>query len=209
MRVSKKHDVRLNEILDAAECLFAAAGYEKTTVNHVLASVGIGKGTLYYYFSSKEEIAEGVIDRLLRHIAATARAAADAPAADAHAKMQKTMLALNLAESPHITLLRAMGHPANALLHQKFTVGVIETVAPIFAAVVREGVGEGLYSTAYPLESMEIVIAANQIIHNWTVMEFTPEERKPRMAAFLRMIELTLDAREGSFDFLATAYVPS
>jgi AcrR family transcriptional regulator len=45
MRVSKKHDVRLNEILDAAEALFARKGYDQTTVNDILDRVEIGKGT--------------------------------------------------------------------------------------------------------------------------------------------------------------------
>ena len=208
MRLSKKHDVRLNEILDVAECLFADMGYEKARVDHVLKNVGIGKGTLYYYFSSKEEMADGVIGRLLRHISETAHAASDAQVADAHNKMRNTMLALNLADSPHVPLLRSMGNPANALLHQKFTVGAIRAVAPILAAVVKDGVREGLYSTEFPLETMEIVLAANQIIYNWTIMDFTPEERRPRMVAFFRMIELTLGAKEGSFNFLGEAYAP-
>ena len=64
MRISKKHDIRLNEILDISENLFATKGYEKTTVNDILDGVGIGKGTFYHYFKSKAEVMDAVIMRM-------------------------------------------------------------------------------------------------------------------------------------------------
>ena len=208
MRVSKRHDVRLNEILDAAELMFTQTGYEKATVNNVLDKVQIGKGTLYYYFESKEEMADGVIERAIKDITATAKAAADAPASGAHEKMMKVISSLNIADSPHFPLFGALGNPANALLHQKVTLGMIRELAPILASVVKQGAEEGIYHTDYPLETMEIVLAANQTLYNWTIMQFEPEERAPRMAAFLRMIELSLGAKEGSFNFMYAAYEP-
>lgn len=65
MRISKEHDVRRNEILDKAESLFEVKGYNKTTVNDILREVNIAKGTFYYYFKSKEEVLDAVIDRYL------------------------------------------------------------------------------------------------------------------------------------------------
>ena len=63
MRVVKEAAERRKEILDAAEQLFAAKGYDKTSTNDILEKVGIARGTLYYHFKSKEDILDAVIDR--------------------------------------------------------------------------------------------------------------------------------------------------
>ena len=51
--------------MDKAESLFEVKGYNKTTVNDILREVNIAKGTFYYYFKSKEEVLDAVIDRYL------------------------------------------------------------------------------------------------------------------------------------------------
>lgn len=43
-------------ILKAARCVFARQGYSNTVVEDIAGQAGIGKGTLYLYFKSKEEI---------------------------------------------------------------------------------------------------------------------------------------------------------
>lgn len=43
-------------ILKAARCVFARQGYAQTVVDDIAGQAGIGKGTLYLYFKSKEEI---------------------------------------------------------------------------------------------------------------------------------------------------------
>ena len=44
------------KIFEASMKLFAEKGYEATSVEEITATVGVAKGTLYYHFSSKEEI---------------------------------------------------------------------------------------------------------------------------------------------------------
>lgn len=44
------------KIFEAAMELFAKQGYDGTSVDEITSVVGIAKGTLYYHFSSKEEI---------------------------------------------------------------------------------------------------------------------------------------------------------
>ena len=47
---------RREEILDAAASLFAQHGYRSTDMEYVAAALGIAKGTIYRYFTSKEEL---------------------------------------------------------------------------------------------------------------------------------------------------------
>src|SRR5438552_15724256 len=55
-------------ILDAAERLLARYGFKKTTMDDLAREAGIGKGTVYLYFPSKEEVALCTIDRIVERL---------------------------------------------------------------------------------------------------------------------------------------------
>ena len=55
-------------ILDATDRLLAGYGYKKMTIDDLAREVGIGKGSIYLYFSSKEEIALSHIDRIIERL---------------------------------------------------------------------------------------------------------------------------------------------
>jgi len=50
-------------ILDAAEQLFADQGYDATSLNQVGATAGVSRGTPGYFFGSKAELYQAVLDR--------------------------------------------------------------------------------------------------------------------------------------------------
>jgi AcrR family transcriptional regulator len=52
-------------ILDAADRLLARYGYRKMTIDDLAREVGIGKGTVYLHFKSKEDVALSRIDRVI------------------------------------------------------------------------------------------------------------------------------------------------
>jgi AcrR family transcriptional regulator len=47
---------RRQQILDAALACFARKGYHKTTMDDIVTESGLSKGTLYWYFKSKDEL---------------------------------------------------------------------------------------------------------------------------------------------------------
>ena len=49
------------KIFETSMKLFAQKGYDATSIEEITANVGVAKGTLYYHFSSKEEIFEFLI----------------------------------------------------------------------------------------------------------------------------------------------------
>jgi TetR/AcrR family transcriptional regulator, cholesterol catabolism regulator len=55
---------REQEILDAAIDIFHANGYSATSVDDVAASVGILKGSLYYYMDSKEDLLWWIVEEV-------------------------------------------------------------------------------------------------------------------------------------------------
>jgi len=55
-RQLKEREVRKKNILGGALRVFHSSGIEKTTMDEIAAESGFGKATLYYYFTSKDEV---------------------------------------------------------------------------------------------------------------------------------------------------------
>ena len=75
--IAPKESVR-DLILDATDRLLARFGYRKMTVEDIAAEAGIGKGTIYLHFNSKEEVVLSHVDRIVdrlkqQHLAVIAR----------------------------------------------------------------------------------------------------------------------------------------
>jgi len=54
---------RLEEVYEGAARLFFAKGYEATSVQNIADEVRLLKGSIYYYFSSKEELLFVIVER--------------------------------------------------------------------------------------------------------------------------------------------------
>lgn len=52
-----------SELIDAAVSLFAEHGYEAVTVDQIAAAAGLSKRSFFRYFTSKDEVVLGKIDR--------------------------------------------------------------------------------------------------------------------------------------------------
>lgn len=76
-------DAMQNAILDAAVKTFARKGYHAATIADLATAAGLGKGTLYLYFASKEAVAEAMVDRYFRNMGDRLRAEARPPSLQA------------------------------------------------------------------------------------------------------------------------------
>ena len=61
-RVLNKEKKR-TDILDAAYELFTTLGFARTTILGIALKAGVGKGTFYLYFDSKEDVRDVLIAR--------------------------------------------------------------------------------------------------------------------------------------------------
>ncbi len=69
MSAAARAELRRDEILDAAERVFAEKGYHEAGIADIAADLGIGHGTFYRYFRNKHDIAATVLERVVTHIA--------------------------------------------------------------------------------------------------------------------------------------------
>src|SRR5215208_6425788 len=94
-----------DSILDATDRLLARFGYRKMTVEDIATEAGIGKGTIYLHFSSKEEVVLSHVDRIVERLKVRLRelARSDVPAAERLRLMLLTRVLFRFDSIQHYT----------------------------------------------------------------------------------------------------------
>lgn len=77
LAVPLKEDIIQQQILDAARKLFHIHGLHKVTMDDVAKAIGKGRSSIYYYYKSKDEIFDAVINIDIKEILATISAAVE------------------------------------------------------------------------------------------------------------------------------------
>ena len=198
MRTVKEPEIRKSEILDTAEKLFTVKGYEAATINDILETVQIAKGTFYYYFKSKEDVLDGIVKRQID----AGLEKAQAIAADPKLGVEEKLLSVILAQKPKKTVkkkvLPIIHKPANALLHQKILSEYVLRLSPILTEIIQEGIAKNIFSAPYPMEITEILLTAGLVIFDTAYFHWTQEEQEQRISAFIYAIESLTGAKQGS-----------
>jgi AcrR family transcriptional regulator len=145
--IAPKSAVR-DAILDATDRLLARFGYRKMTVEDIAAEAGIGKGSVYLHFSSKEEVVLSHIDRIVDRLRERLKeiAHSDATAAERLRLMLLTRVLFRFDSIQHYTqslndLLAVLRPSLLARRAQYF-----DAEAQIFAEVLTFGRESGEFS---------------------------------------------------------------
>ena len=69
-RVNKNHQERRTEIIQTASSLFQKLGYQNTSVNLIIETLGISKGAFYHYFKSKEQLVDALVEMFVEEVIA-------------------------------------------------------------------------------------------------------------------------------------------
>ncbi|GAB6928274.1 TetR/AcrR family transcriptional regulator [Paenibacillus sp. JCM 10914] len=199
MRVVKQAEERRNEILDAADELFGLKGFDGTSTNNILEKVGIARGTLYHHFKSKEDIMDALIERYSDRLLSAAQEIAIDKSIPVVERLTRVVMALNISGGGSKEMMEHIHKPQNALMHQKIQKVIVNGVPPILTEIIREGIQQGMFSTPFPYECMEmVVIYANTLFDDDDMITLTNEERSSRMMAFIYNVERLLGAESGS-----------
>lgn len=200
MRIVKKAEERKNEILDAADTLFGQKGFDGTSTNDILEKVGIARGTLYHHFKSKEDIMDALIDRYAVRLLDRAQAVALDKSIPVIERIIRVVMALNISGDGESSkeIMEHIHKPQNALMHQKIHKVIINGVPPILTDIIREGIEQGLFSTPFPYECMEMVVIYANTVFDEDLVTMTDEERGQRILAFICNVERLLGAESGS-----------
>lgn len=200
MRVVKNAEERKNEILDVAGRLFGEKGYDATSTNDILKEIGIARGTLYYHFKSKEEILDAMIDRMTERILEKAKSIVKQTDIPVLQRFTMMMLALNISSGSFgHEILEQVHKPQNALLHQKIQVKLLSEVTPLIAALITDGIAQGICQTDYPEEVAEMTFLYSYVAFD-DLMEYSEDEKEKKMFAFIYNLERLLNMEQGSME---------
>ena len=199
MRIVKEAEVRREEILDAAEKLFAARGFDNTSTGDILDAVGIARGTLYYHFKSKEDILDGVIQRITGRLMQEAGQIVRQKELPVLKRLTKAIMSLNVESKIGYEIMEQVHRPQNALMHQKMQTTLLAGINPILTELVEEGIQQGLFHTQYPESAVEMTILyANTAFDELNMDGLSPWQRERKIAGFIYNAERLMGMAEGS-----------
>lgn len=197
MRIVKEANERRNEILDVAERLFCTRGYDNTSTNDILAEIGIARGTLYYHFKSKEDILDGMIDRILSGIIRKASRIALDESIPVLERLTQTVLAANVDTKAGDMILEQVHKPQNALMHAKMQKRLLQELIPLFLKMIEDGISQGLMQTEDPEDTIEMLLLYSNTVFDDSIA-YTEEERMKKVLAFIRNTEILFHMEQGS-----------
>ena len=150
-------------ILDATDRLLARFGYRKMTVEDIAVEAGIGKGTIYLHFASKEEVVLSHVDRIVdrlkqQHLAIIARSEITAPERIRQMLLARVLFRFDSIQhyTQSLNDLLAALRPGLLARRAKY----FEEEAQIFAAVLAEGRASGEFDFDNELATARALLEA-------------------------------------------------
>jgi len=213
-RIIKKYDDRRTEFLDTAQELFFTKGYEQTAVEAIIKKMRLSKGTFYYYFKSKEDLLDALIERLSEKILEEVKKIVDREDLDAITKLNRAYAVTRSVKLENLellkVLLKVLYDDRNLFFRYKIFRKFTELLAPEFTKIIRQGIKEKAFNTPYPEEAANLIFEiANTLsgkITNFIIdLDKNPENLKKverEFKVYENAIERIIGAREGIFNIV-------
>ena len=151
-RVIKAPAVRRAELIDCAQRLFLEKGYERTTINDVIAAAQLSKGAFYHHFRAKEDLLEAIAARSAQQALDYAEAVQADSALSALQRLNSLLAMTREWKAENLPQLRAMFtvlmRPENAMLYHRIVGAVFAAMAPTLAQIIADGEREGVFDAA-------------------------------------------------------------
>ncbi len=164
-RLRMAPDDRRALILDAAQELFFARGWDDVTIADVLNEAGISKGGFYHHFAAKEDLLDGVVERFTTEALTAAQAARAATRGDALTRFNafiKESSRWKAERGPQMKFfVDAMTRPGNDMLFHRISNASGAAAKPVLRSMIAEGVAEGCFDVPDIDLATEIIFALN------------------------------------------------
>ena len=173
MSKTQKYDM----ILDALQSLLEQKDIQTISVSEIAQTAGIGKGSIYYYFPSKDAMLEALVERSYEKPLLTAKHLADQTEISPFTRMAMIFQAchsssLEFRKSDHTS--SAANAPENAYIHQKFLNHLITELKPTLTRIISQGIEDGLIDFDNPEALSEIALIVLAVKIDNTLVPSTP-----------------------------------
>lgn len=201
MPVSDKY----NRILDALQKLLENQNIQKISVSDIAQTAGIAKGSIYYYFPSKDAIVEALVERSYAASIETAKQLAKQTTIPPFTRMALIFQACRNSSSEFLKQNKAATNSSiqeQTLLHHKYLRYIIMELKPVLTEIIRQGIDNGEISFEHPDSLAEIVLLVLTVKIDNTLIPSTREEIEQIILDLIVLLEKGTDNPKGSLNFL-------
>lgn len=145
---------------------------------------------------------DALIERYNAQILGAAKEIAANKSLPVNERIIRVVMALNISSGNDKKIIDHIHKPQNALMHQKIQKVIMNGLPPILAEIIREGIEQGLFSTPYPYECMEMIVAYTNTVFDGDMVDMTDEERASRIPAFVFNVERLLGVESGNLMYM-------
>lgn len=191
--------IRITEILDTAETLFYERGYHQTMISDIVKKIGVAQGTFYYYFSSKEDIVEALINRHLSTFRGKIDKVANSDLLNSSHKIE--LMANIMFSTIHYKqglLLEFLYNDQHMHLMDKLFRQAKKMLAPYLVDVIEKGNRESTFNVTYPKEAINYILAIIQCYAEAIYEKEATEVLVRQESLVKRLIENILGLPEGA-----------
>lgn len=197
---AQKYDL----ILDALQRLLEDRSLQTISVSEIAQTAGIGKGSIYYYFPSKDAILEALVERNYEKPLTTAKNLSEQTDIPPFTRMAMIFQACRNSSSEYLRSREGKGTGAQeeAFLHQKYINHLITELKPVLAEIIQQGIDKGEISFDNPAALAEIVLIILTVKMDNTLIPSSREEIEETISGLISLVEKGTDNPPGSLNFL-------
>lgn len=196
---------KYDRILNALQSLLENEDMSSISVSRIAETANMSKGSIYYYFSSKDAVLEALIERSYKKPLETAKNLARQTDIAPFTRMAMIFQACQNSSSEYLSQNRKsslVSAQEAAYLHQKYLNYLICELKPELTEIIRQGIDRGEIHFDYPAALAEIVLIVLTVKLGNTLVPSKPEETEEVMRALVSLLEKGTENPVGSMNFL-------
>lgn len=181
MKDATKQKTTREAILDATDKLLTKSGYKKMTIDDLAQEVGIGKGSVYLHFSSKEEIALSHIDRIIEKLQTNLRVIAEKRSSleDRLRAMliERVIYRFDSVQHYSKSLDELLTYARPQLMERRWR--YFDEESRIFAVLISEGQNTASFGAGDPVDvAMTLISATNSLLpYSFSTVELSDRKK--------------------------------
>lgn len=198
-RISKDPQIRMAELLDAAQALFYEQGYHQTAISDIVKKIGVAQGTFYYYFKSKEEILGALISRQISKIISEIQDITTSDNITPPRKIELTIQsALHTMRFKERLLFDFLYDDQHLHIKDKLWRQSKKVLAPSVLKIIVEGNREHYFNVFHPEIALDFLLAIVECLFDSMYDKPSPELLSHQFKMAEDLIQKTLGASEGT-----------
>lgn len=198
------NQLKYDRILDALQELLENRKLQSISVSEIAHTAGIGKGSIYYYFPSKDAIFEALVERSYEKPLRTAKALSSQTEISPFTRMAMIFQACRNSSAEFVRSGDSEGAGAQekAFIHQKYINHIITELKPVLAEIIQQGIASKDIHFDDAEALAEIVLIVLTVKMDDTLVPSTREQSERTIRALISLLEKGTENPPGSLNFL-------